>query len=393
LVALSQSRRPARGVRRQVEGIDLFYTCDFLMSELVENQDDRPDQTLRVPAGDDLLPPVEPPSAGFIIQLFVVPALIVLVIVSVWLALSWLVRRTSPETLVQGLNQGPSVARWQRASELADMLRNKRFEAFKRNEKAANDLARILDREIDQAKTSDGMQEQEITLRYFLARALGEFEVTDGLGVLLKAATTNRHPSERLVQQGAIEALAVRAYNLQRLDPPLGLAHPDLYPALGRLAADDDPRIRSQVAYTLGQIGTSEGLKLLEALADDPDPDTRYNAAVGLAHHGNAQAVETLAEMLDLEELTSMRVEAVGQDETFKRAVIVGNALQAVETLADKNPDVDFSPVNESLQQLANADRAQLDKARLPSRVASDAQRLLERLRTRRVGNPALQAD
>jgi hypothetical protein len=30
------------------------------------------------------LPPVEPPSAGFIIQLFVVPGLIVLAIVGVW---------------------------------------------------------------------------------------------------------------------------------------------------------------------------------------------------------------------------------------------------------------------------------------------------------------------
>ena len=124
-----------------------------------------------MPAGDDLLPPVEPPSAGFIIQLFVVPALIVLVIVSVWLTFTWLVRRTSPEAMVQGLEQGPSVARWQRASELADMLRNKRFAEFKRNTEAASHLARILDREIDQAGTSDGMQEEQITLRYFLARA------------------------------------------------------------------------------------------------------------------------------------------------------------------------------------------------------------------------------
>ena len=38
------------------------------------------------PAGEDLLPPVEPPSAGFLIQLFVVPALIVILIVAAWLA-------------------------------------------------------------------------------------------------------------------------------------------------------------------------------------------------------------------------------------------------------------------------------------------------------------------
>ena len=65
-----------------------------------------------VPAGDDLLPPVEPPSAGFIIQLFVIPALIVVLIVAVWLAFNWLVRTaSSPEDVIQGLKQGPSVAR------------------------------------------------------------------------------------------------------------------------------------------------------------------------------------------------------------------------------------------------------------------------------------------
>jgi hypothetical protein len=33
---------------------------------------------------DDALPPVEPPSAGFIIQLFVVPGIIVVVVVMIW---------------------------------------------------------------------------------------------------------------------------------------------------------------------------------------------------------------------------------------------------------------------------------------------------------------------
>jgi hypothetical protein len=353
------------------------------MSDLQSPRDGQHVGRPTLPAGDDLLPPVEPPSAGFIIQLFVVPALIVLVIVSVWLTFTWLVRRTSPEAMVQGLEQGPSVARWQRASELADMLRNKRFAEFKQNAEAANQLARILEREIDQAGASDGMQEEQITLRYFLARALGEFEVTDGIGVLLKAAETNRHPSEQLIRNGALEAIAVRAYNLHRLDPPQELAHRDLNTALARLAADEDPRIRSQTAYALGQIGTPEAQKQLEALTDDPDADTRYNAAVGLAHHGNAKAVETLAEMLDMEELLAMKAEGEEQDAAFKRAVIVGNALQAVETLAAKNPSADFSAVIESLEQLAAADREVLKKVQLPSRVSSDARRVLKALRTK----------
>ncbi len=363
------------------------------MSDLEFQRDDPRVGKPSVPAGDDLLPPVEPPSAGFIIQLFVVPALIVLVIVSVWLTFTWLVRRTSPEAMVQGLEQGPSVARWQRASELADMLRNKRFAEFKRNAEAANHLARILDREIDQAGTSDGMQEEQITLRYFLTRALGEFEVSDGVDVLLKAAETNRHPGEQLVRNGALEALAVRAYNLHQMEPPQELAHPNLYPTLARLAADEDARIRSQTAYALGQIGTPEAMKQLEALTDDPDPDTRYNAAVGLAHHGNEKAVETLAEMLDIDELLAMKAETGEQDPSFKRAVIVGNALQAVETLADQNPSADYSALIESLQQLAAADRETLNKAQLPSRVVSDARRVLEKLQANMTARRAKVSD
>ncbi len=334
------------------------------------------------PVGDDNLPPVEPPSAAFLIQLFVVPALIVLVIVGVWLTFTWLVRRTSPETMIQGLEQGPSVARWQRASELADMLRNKRFAEFKRDPKAAGDVARILNREIDQATSDDGMEEEEITLRYFLARALGEFEVQEGIDVLLKAAQTQRTPSEQLVRYRALEAIAVRADNLGHLDPPQTLHHEDLMLTLDRLSVDDDPLIRQATAYALTQIGTPAALERLEAMVDDPHDDTRYNAAVALARHGNAKAVETLAEMLDLDEL-GMHTAENKRAEAARRTVIMGNALQAVEALAKRNPSADLSLVIESLEQLAAADNRELSDALVPSRAASEAQRVLESLKSR----------
>jgi HEAT repeat protein len=355
------------------------------MSDSHTQREEPPAGASRVPAGDDLLPPVQPPSAGFIIQLFVVPALIVMVIVAVWFTFTWLVRRTTPEAIVQGLEHGPSVARWQRASELADMLRNERFPEFKRNTKAASNLARILDRELEQASSGSGMEEEQVTLRYFLARALGEFEVQEGLDVLLKAAETNRHPSEQLVQSGALEAIAVRAYNLHHLDPPQELANPELIPTLARLATSDNALIRSKVAYALGQIGSPAAIEQLERLVEDPDADTRYNAAVGLAHHGNARSVETLAEMLALEELMSLRSDTSEQDLALRRAVIVGNALEAVETLAEKNPNADFTAVSESLEQLAAADPEGLTHWQL--RVRSDARRMLEILRADGVGS------
>ena len=158
----------------------------------------------RPPLGEELLPPVEQPSAKFIVQLFVVPALIVMAIVGIWLSLSWLVRSTTigPDKLIEGIESGPSVARWQRASELADMLHNKHYADLKRDQKIAGQLGQILNREIDQSTGSKDGQ-QSATLRYFLARALGEFEVSEGTDVLLKAAQTKRTPNDELVRHGA----------------------------------------------------------------------------------------------------------------------------------------------------------------------------------------------
>ena len=250
----------------------------------------------------------------------------------------------------------PSVARWQRASELADMLRNKRYADFKRDNKAAAHLARF-----SIAKSSQGgMEEDDVEFRNFLARALGEFEVQDGMEVLLKAAATNRDPREQKVRDAALQAIARRAYNLQQLDPPQQLEHADLEPTLVRLAGDDDPAIRMQTAYALGQVGSPAAIERLEVMVDDPDLDTRANAAIALAHRGNAKAVATLAEMLDLDELTQTTKEKNGQVLPSKRVVFVQPAMAAVQMLAQQNPSADLAPVVASLERLASADTTQL---------------------------------
>ena len=151
------------------------------------------------------------------------------------------------------------------------------------------------------------MDDDEIRFRTYLAQALGEFEVKEGIDALLKAAETNRDPREQIVRDGAVQAIAVRAYNLQQLDPPQELSNPELQAALARLAADEDPVIRLQTAFALGKIGTPWAIERLETMVGDPHADTRYNAAVGLAVHGNATAIETLSEMLELDDLPSVQ--------------------------------------------------------------------------------------
>jgi HEAT repeat protein len=331
--------------------------------------------------GEELLPPVEPPSAGFIVQLFIVPAVIVLLIVGVWLLVSWLVHRTRPEDLIKGL-QGASVSRWQRASELADILRNKRFAAFKRDSNAASTLASILRREIEAADTGSGMDEEDVMLRFFLCRALGEFEVREGFEELIMAAETNRDRAELLVRRGAIQAIAVRMFHLRELSPPPELDLSRMEEALMQLAQDPEPLIRSETAFTLGRIGTPACFERLETLVDDQHADTRYNAAVALAHAGNAKAINTLAEMLEPVPLPSVLEEPKEQVQVRwkKRATIVHNAMEAAAALTTKNPSAAMAPVIKSLQGIVAADEAALEDALISRAAVSDAKHTLELL-------------
>ena len=349
----------------------------------MSNSEPTPDPNVAM-TPEDLLPPVKPPSAAFILQLFVVPGVIVLAIVMVWLLFSWIAHSTStrPQDVIQGL-EGSGPARWQRASELADLLRSDRYAEFRRDPAAAAQLASILDREIDAAGSSGGMSSDAIHLRYFLCRALGEFQTDAGVEVLLKAAMVDRDPAELLVRRGAIQAIAVSAYHQLHGGDPGGSLHPHVEPMLLRLAEDENQLIRSETAYALGRLATPNSIDKLKIMVDDPHADTRYNAAVALAERGYVEAIESLAEMLDLTEMASVREEADPSTQVVKRAIIIRNALRAVVQLAEQQPDADFSLVIDSLKNVTNASPSELREARVDSFVAAEVERTLEFLQQR----------
>src|SRR4051794_40116275 len=76
-----------------------------------------------VPAPEPGLPPVEPPSGRFIVQLFVVPGLIVLVVVMVLMGLFYLTSRQSPEYFLRQLDSDNADIRWRGAADLAQILK------------------------------------------------------------------------------------------------------------------------------------------------------------------------------------------------------------------------------------------------------------------------------
>lgn len=290
---------------------------------------------------DELLPPVEPPNPAFILQLFVVPGVIVVIIVAVWLAFNWLAQMGSdPLEYVRAIernNQG----RWQAAVNLANALNNERgpqYQELRQNREVVARLAEILQNEIRDGRPDD---ENSITFRYYLCKTLGAFAVPEALPALIEASQTARDPKENEVRRGALEAIALLAENVRKADAAKPLEGSELDAALREAAGDEDPLVRSSAAFAMGVVASEPSLKKLRGMLGDGYPDVRFNAATGLARHGDAAAAEVLIEMLDPEAAEGVKVEKEAPSRDFKRGLIQVNGLRAIEQLLQNNPQVD----------------------------------------------------
>jgi HEAT repeat protein len=302
---------------------------------------------------DDALPDVEPPSTGFIVQLFIVPAVIVGVIVMVYTLFHWLAYKDqSPQKLVDSLERD-SATRWQSASALADLLRTQGNTA-QQDAKLAARLATLLEADLNDG----GWNDQEILFRGFLCRALGEFKVTDGASALTLAATTQRNEADIKVRRAAIEALAVLSMNV---GPDKLRAQPQVLQTLLSTAGDAEPVIRSASAVALGSVGGSDAIERLNRMLSDPKPSVRFNAATGLARHGDARSIEVLAEMLDPAPITGVEQ----GDDTARRLT---SGLQAVSILARQNGSTDLAPLAEAVEALTRPSSAIHPQLRLKAR-------------------------
>ncbi|HEX3726847.1 MAG TPA: HEAT repeat domain-containing protein [Pirellulales bacterium] len=302
---------------------------------------------------DDALPPVEPPNAGFILQLFVVPGIIVVVVVMIWLMFNWLAQMGNDrDAFVRQLSRN-NEARWQAAFNLATALRAERGASTPKltaDPQLAQQLADILDREID----AGSMDEKPITLRIYLCRALGEFRVTEGLPTLVKAATTERDDKEGDVRRAAIEGIAILAANFKPGDKRF-TEDRSLQDALLRAAGDPDARTRAAAAVAMGVIGGPAFVERLHAMLEDTHPDVRYNAAARLAHQGDIAAESVLVDMLDPNQEAGVEVEKHEDMRPFKRTLITVNALRATAQLAEANPNADLEPLRAAVKKLVDS--------------------------------------
>jgi HEAT repeat protein len=282
---------------------------------------------------DDALPPVEPPNAAFLVQLFVVPLTIVACGLFVVWGFYWLAHLgNDPESYVRALRRN-NEGRWQVALNFANDLRGPGGAALKKDAKLARDLAGILDDEVasGRPRAAGHSGEQSRTLCGYLCRALGEFAVPEAAVPLVSRAVDADDPE---TARAAVEALAVLAANLAAA----GTAFEDpaaVQAAVVKASRSDVDPLRSSSAYALGVVGGPAAVERLEELAGDADDDVRYNAAIALARQGRENAWEPIAEMLALPDVSTTPGDQAAQAARYRRAMIVVNALKGVGLLVD----------------------------------------------------------
>jgi HEAT repeat protein len=242
-------------------------------------------------AGVEDLPPVKPPSAGFIVQLFVVPALIVLAIVGV-IGLFGQLSESEQDwrELVQELGSSNQHRRWRAALGLAHLLkadqdRPAAEQRLTRNPRVAESLVALLDEQL----ASRSSRDDDLKQQAFLARTLGMLDVPEVVLPALQRAMHSDH--DREVRKNAIASVAVvcgRHAEAEDGDEPANnpapsSAAPGLVDDVIDVSHDSDPLIRQLAAFTLGLTPGEQSRHRLEVLLQDADPHTRENAAVALA--------------------------------------------------------------------------------------------------------------
>ena len=332
---------------------------------------------------DEALPPVKAPSAGFLLQLFLIPMIIVTIIVMICLLFNWLAHMGSdPRDLARGLRGRLNEASWQKAFTLTNLLRDPKHAYLKKDAELAGQLAEVLEEELEAGK----LDKSRLRLRIFLSRALGEFQVERPLPTLLRAARLQRDEQEIQVRLAALEAIAVLADNLRKGDVEAAIAlqkNTELMTTLIEATRERQGgaeqrhavgELRSAAAFALGVVGGAEALDRLHVvLTNDPHPNARFNAANGMARHGDARCLPVLEEMLDPDNERTVQGETSDSERLRKRMLVLMNAIRATRRLAEANSDVDLSKAKTQLERL--------QQSSLPKQLRVEAKAALIALR------------
>ena len=329
------------------------------MIEQPENQKQAEGDENSIPlsVADTALPEIRPPNAGFILQLFLIPMMIVAVIICVWLLFNFISRGETPTELVRGL-QKMNNASWQKAYTLSSLLRAPASE-LKNDKELAQELIAVLETKLTE-ETADANQ---VKLRIFVCKCLGEFEIDSGLSALLNAAQQTNNANDLVIALTAVESVAVLMSNLD--ESVLSENYDRIVETLLAVSNEqaDNPdhtlrvnQLRSAAGFALGVAGGDKAIQRLVSMLDDAYPNARFNAAIGLARYGKLESTTVLLEMLDPGNTAITNGEPEGSH-AFKRSVVITNAIRAVVSLSEFHQTGELSDLIDAMRNLDSSEK------------------------------------
>jgi hypothetical protein len=228
-----------------------------------------------------------------------------------------------------------------------------------------------------------GTDQERVWLRIYLCRALGDFELDDGLPALIVAAQHQESIEDVEVRRAALQAIGILVNRIGLMEQ-----QDELLPAVAAAAAATSgvrqetlryDRLRSTAAFVLGLISDEMATAQLASMLGDTSEDVRYNAAVGLARHGDERCVPWLIKMLEgqvSEETTenkNLTSQEITQWRTTKKQLVIMTALRATSRLVASQPAFDLGELQAAVTQVGD------DKLLDPS-IVQEAERLLKQL-------------
>jgi len=257
-------------------------------------------------------------DAKVVLQFFLVPLSLVVVLVTVFFGMQMLRRREpDPVATLRSLQsyQGfmarfvGNPKRWQSGYDLSLLLRGEE----------ARDVAHLVPDLAGAFREAGAHGDQ--ALRSYLALVLGysgDPAAVDALGEGLHDADST-----------------VRLFSAWGLT---NIAAAGSAPALRAAMGDAETAVRTMAAFGLGSLGDRESVPVLRAALRDPASEVRWNAALALARFGDAAAVPFLLDLLDV----SLRQ----LSETPRPDGALERALNAVRGLALLHPAEGMDPLS-----------------------------------------------
>lgn len=303
------------------------------------------DSGLSRPDLSDDLPPVQPPSAGFIIQLFVVPGLIVLAVVAVWALFGQIAAGEQDwRNLVEELQSPNNHIRKRAMYGLAQVLDQDRRRGEQGQHLASNqEIATVLSDQLSRELKTGSNSEETVAIQQYLTRAIGLLDVPS---VTLPALRASLQPKLDIeIRKSGVASIAMIAGRHFEKGTPL--EDPETIDSLIELSADSTPLMRQTAAFALGLFKSPKSDQQLHVLLENGDWKTCVNAAIALARQGNHDGLAVFKRALTEKPPTK-------PEEQIEHFMVLTNSLKAISMLGPKMSDADKAEFRELLNPLVS---------------------------------------